>query len=71
MAVSSGPNRAKGDKDPAEWLPPLKGAYCTYAGDWVSTKLRWDLTVDTAERAALRKLAAGCRSTTVAFTPAP
>ncbi|MEN2424347.1 HNH endonuclease family protein [Streptomyces rimosus] len=71
VAVSSGPNRAKGDKDPAEWLPPAKAAYCTYTGDWVSTKLRWNLTADTAERAALRKLAAGCPKTKVAFTPAP
>ncbi|CAM5528726.1 MULTISPECIES: HNH endonuclease family protein [Streptomyces] len=70
VAVSSGPNRAKGDKDPAEWLPPAKAAYCTYAADWVSTKLRWSLTADTAERAALRKLAAGCPKTTVTFTPA-
>ncbi|MEU7154405.1 HNH endonuclease family protein [Streptomyces sp. NPDC045456] len=71
VAVSSGPNRAKGDKDPAEWLPPAKNAYCTYAADWVSTKLRWSLTADTAERAALRKLAAGCPTTKVASTPAP
>ncbi|WP_033037423.1 HNH endonuclease family protein [Streptomyces monomycini] len=71
VAVSSGPNRAKGDKDPAEWLPPAKAAYCTYAADWTSTKLRWHLTVDTAERDALHKLAAGCPKTTVAFTPAP
>ncbi|MFK8843704.1 DUF1524 domain-containing protein [Streptomyces sp. Ac-502] len=26
VAVSSGPNRAKGDKAPAEWLPPAKAA---------------------------------------------
>ncbi|WP_435846646.1 HNH endonuclease family protein [Streptomyces chrestomyceticus] len=71
VAVSSGPNRAKGDKDPAEWLPPAKAAYCTYAADWTSTKLRWKLTADTAERGALRKLAAGCPTTTVSFTPAP
>ncbi|MEU6965045.1 HNH endonuclease family protein [Streptomyces chrestomyceticus] len=70
VAVSSGPNRAKGDKGPAEWLPPAKAAYCTYAADWTSTKLRWKLTADTAERDALRKLAAGCPKTTVAFTPA-
>ncbi len=71
VAVSSGPNRTKGDKAPAEWLPPAKAAYCTYAADWTSTKLRWNLSADTAERAALRKLAAGCPTTTVSFTPAP
>lgn len=71
MAVSSGPKRAKADKDPTECLPPAKDAYCTYASDWSSTNLRWKLTADIAERAALRKLAAGCPTTTVTFTPAP
>lgn len=36
VAVSLGPNRAKGDQDPAEWLPPAKDALCAYATDWVS-----------------------------------
>lgn len=33
----------------------------------MSTKLRWSLTVDRAERDTLRQLAAGCESTDVEF----
>lgn len=36
VAVSSGPNRSKGDQDPAEWMPPAKDAACTYATDRVT-----------------------------------
>jgi hypothetical protein len=71
VAVSLGPNRTKGDKDPAEWMPPAKDATCTYAADWASTKLRWKLTVDRAEQTKLLRVAAGCPSTKVTFTPAP
>jgi len=71
VAVSLGPNRTKGDKDPAEWMPPAKDATCTYATDWISAKLRWKLTADAAEVKALRAVAAGCKGATVTFTPAP
>ncbi|MGW7639133.1 HNH endonuclease family protein [Streptomyces decoyicus] len=71
VAVSLGPNRAKGDKDPAEWMPPAKDATCTYATDWVTAKLRWRLTADRAEAKALRTVAAGCKAATVTFRPAP
>ncbi|WP_313771993.1 HNH endonuclease family protein [Streptomyces angustmyceticus] len=71
VAVSLGPNRTKGDKDPAEWMPPAKDATCTYATDWIAAKLRWKLTADRAEVKALRTVAAGCTDATVTFTPAP
>ncbi|GGN62017.1 hypothetical protein GCM10012285_61730 [Streptomyces kronopolitis] len=71
VAVSLGPNRTKGDKDPAEWMPPAKDATCTYAADWVTAKLRWQLTADRAEIKALRTTAAGCKDATVTVTPAP
>ncbi|QIY53221.1 HNH endonuclease [Streptomyces sp. RPA4-5] len=71
VAVSLGPNRTKGDKDPAEWMPPTKDATCTYATDWVTAKLRWRLTAGRAEINALRTVAAGCRKAKVTFTPAP
>ncbi|QIK04732.1 HNH endonuclease [Streptomyces sp. ID38640] len=71
VAVSLGENRTKGDKDPAEWMPPAKGATCTYATDWVAAKLRWKLTADRAEAKALRTVAAGCTDATVKYTPAP
>ena len=52
-AVSASSNRSKGDRDPAEWLPPLASARCTYATDWVVIKVRWRLGVDAREHAAL------------------
>ncbi|WP_435861137.1 hypothetical protein [Streptomyces nigrescens] len=45
-------------------MPPAADAQCTYLSDWVSTKLRWSLTVDRTERG---QLAAGCESTDVEF----
>ncbi|MEI7743661.1 MAG: HNH endonuclease family protein [Chloroflexota bacterium] len=59
-AVSASSNRSKGDKDPAQWLPPRTGFRCTYAAQWVATKVRWGLNVDAAERRALSGILAGC-----------
>ncbi|MFK4868962.1 HNH endonuclease family protein [Streptomyces sp. CSMPJR101] len=71
VAVTARTNRSKADQDPAEWLPPAAGAYCTYLVDWVATKLRWQLTVDEAEREALGALAGQCDGQTVEYEPAP
>ncbi|MCX4993420.1 HNH endonuclease family protein [Streptomyces sp. NBC_00568] len=71
VAVTARTNRSKADQDPAEWLPPLLDTRCTYAADWVSTKLRWQLAVDDRERAALADIAAGCGQQDVEFEPAP
>lgn len=60
VAVTAKAKRSKADQDPAEWLPPLADAHCTYAADWISTKLRWKLSADRAEIAALRELAERC-----------
>ncbi|MGW7579785.1 GmrSD restriction endonuclease domain-containing protein [Kitasatospora sp. NPDC054768] len=72
VAVTARSNRAKGDKDPADWLPPLGGdVHCRYAAEWVSTKLRWNLAADQREVGALNRIAEGCPTTTVVFEPAP
>ncbi|MEU8682169.1 HNH endonuclease family protein [Streptomyces sp. NPDC048611] len=70
IAVSLGSNRSKGDKDPAEWMPPAKNDTCTYAADWVASKLRWKLTADRTEKTKLEQIAAGCPRTMVAYKPA-
>ncbi|MEU7736581.1 HNH endonuclease family protein [Streptomyces griseus] len=67
VAVTAKTNRSKSDQDPATWLPPLADARCTYATDWVSTKLRWGLSVDQAEADALAVLAEGCGQETVEY----
>jgi hypothetical protein len=71
VAVTARTNRSKRDQDPADWQPPLADARCTYATDWVTTKLRWQLTANDRERAALTELAAGCGQETVDYQPAP
>ncbi|MFG2825043.1 HNH endonuclease family protein [Kitasatospora sp. NPDC048365] len=60
IAVSAASNRAKADKDVAEWLPPATGYRCTYVTDWTAVKTRWGLSVDQREADALHQLAAGC-----------
>lgn len=65
-AVTDNVNQSKGDQDPASWLPALD--QCQYAIDWVTVKWRWNIGVDTNERAALAGLLNGttCGSTPVA-----
>ena len=76
-AVSSGPNRAKGDSDPASWMPPYRGAWCTYLVEWVEVKIRWRLAVDATERSAIQRAwaQAGCARRAsppiVSVVPAP
>jgi hypothetical protein len=62
LAVTAATNRSKGDKDPAQWQPPARGDWCTYAQGWVAVKAKWHLTADPAEIAALRNMLAGCPS---------
>lgn len=70
IGVTARSNRSKADKDPAQWLPPAADARCRYVGEWVGTKLRWGLTIDESEQAALRGLAAECPDTVVTYEPA-
>lgn len=57
-AVSISSNSSKSDSDPATWLPANER--CRYVADWVAVKIRWALTIDLAEQAALRSVVAGC-----------
>jgi len=60
-AVTDNVNQAKGDKDPAKWLPSRTSFRCLYARSWVDVKYRYRLTVDTAEKKALARLLNACR----------
>lgn len=71
VAVSAGSNRSKGDRDPADWMPPLESFTCTYVAWWVEGKARWSLTIDTDEQDALARFVAMCRSTPVSLVLAP
>jgi len=66
VGVTDSVNQAKGDQDPATWLP--KYGKCRYLREWVAVKLRWRLTVDTTERSAMKSLAASCSNVTITVT---
>ncbi|MFD4258256.1 HNH endonuclease family protein [Streptomyces sp. NPDC058534] len=70
VAVTARSNRSKADQDPAQWLPPAAAVHCRYVAEWVGTKLRWTLSADQAEAAALREVAMGCPDQTVTYEPA-
>ncbi|MFJ9924150.1 HNH endonuclease family protein [Streptomyces rubiginosohelvolus] len=70
VAVTARSNRQKSDQDPADWMPPSPEARCRYVGEWVATKLRWDLTADDRELEALKVYAEGpCEDTIVRYAP--
>jgi hypothetical protein len=68
IAVTDNVNQSKGDKDPAERLPPASSARCRFITEWVAVKIRWRLTVNTAEKNALTSNAAPCANSTITVT---
>ncbi len=68
VGVTDDVNKAKGDKDIAHWLPTYDR--CRYLREFVAVKLRWRLTVDSAEEAAMSSLASSCSNVTIAVTRA-
>ncbi len=60
IAVTASSNRSKGDRDPAEWLPPSTSYWCKYLRQWVGVKYRWGLSVDAEEKAAISAGLEGC-----------
>ncbi|MGW2103630.1 HNH endonuclease family protein [Streptomyces olivaceoviridis] len=70
IAVSAASNRSKADQDPSTWLPPAVGYRCQYVTDWVADKIRWGLSIDTGEQAALTEVIDNCPNVPVTVTPA-
>lgn len=67
IAVTSGVNRTKGDRDPSQWLPPRSAYICTYTSDWIAVKHQWSLSMDSSEWGRLKNLLNGqCVGTTIA-----
>jgi hypothetical protein len=58
-AITDNVNSSKGDSDPAQWLPPLSSARCSYAIHWVAIKYRWRLSIDSTERSKLASILSG------------
>lgn len=68
VGVTDNVNQAKGDQDIAQWLPQYDR--CRYLREFVAVKHRWRLTVDSAEKSAMRSLASGCTNSTITVTRA-
>lgn len=68
VAVTNSVNRSKGADDPAEWMP--EDNTCKYIDQWVAVKMRWQLTVDSAEKKALKTRAEQCSNVTITVTTA-
>jgi hypothetical protein len=58
IAVTLTTNRSKSDKDIGEWVPKLDT--CTYIKNWVAIKIRYSLTYDDKEAAALASYSQTC-----------
>jgi hypothetical protein len=60
IAVTDNVNQAKGDQDPATWMPSRTAYRCTYVRAWVQVKYYYDLSVDSAEKSALTNYLSAC-----------
>ena len=67
IAVTDRVNVSKSDKDPSNWMPPLRSYWCSYLGDWISVKARWNLSMDQSEFGRIKNLLnSDCSSLTIA-----
>ncbi len=60
LSADASVNRAKGDKGPEAWKPPNGDYWCEYARRWTWIKSDWQLTVNPAEKSALRQMLGTC-----------
>ena len=60
LSADAGANRAKGDKGPEAWKPPNRDYWCEYARRWIWIKSDWQLTINPAEKSALRQMLGAC-----------
>ena len=60
IAVDDGTNQSKGHRDPADWMPPNLDFHCAYIEAWLAVKVKWELTVDSAEETAITSTLASC-----------
>ncbi|GAA1920484.1 HNH endonuclease family protein [Nocardioides lentus] len=68
VGVTVSANSSKSDSDPAGWQPTYDK--CRYIAEFTAVKLRWRLSVDSAERSALISRADSCADTTLTVTRA-
>lgn len=68
IAVTGASNRSKSDQDPAEWMPTNKAYTCEYLVNWVSVKVRWNLSVDKKEKDFIIANSKLCKTTKIVVT---
>lgn len=66
VAVTDNVNQSKGDQDPSTWLPTYDR--CRFILEWTAVKIRWGLTVDSAEKSALISQGNQCSNVTLSVT---
>ena len=70
LAVTDSVNQSKSDRDPSNWLPPLQSYTCTYLGNWIAVKVRWNLSMDSSEFGRIKNLLQStCSSLNIAPIP--
>ena len=70
IAVTASANRSKGSRGPESWKPSDSSYWCVYAHTWANIKIRWELTVTSAELSALTSMLDTCDSQPAAtWTP--
>lgn len=60
LAVSGRANQDKGDKQPADWMPPNHAFWCQYAMQYIAVLRGYDLPVDEPSVPVLRQAAGTC-----------
>lgn len=69
IAVTGSSNRSKSDQDPADWVPTNKAYTCEYLVNWVSIKVRWNLSVDKKEKDFIASALKPCKNTAFSIVP--
>lgn len=60
LAVDAGANRAKGDADAAEWLPPNASYHCAYVARQIAVKAKYQLWATADERDTWTRVLRSC-----------
>ena len=67
--ITDNVNILKGNRDPANWMPPRAAARCTYVKQWIAVKYRWNLTIDATEKRKLQAVGSGACGKTKLVLP--
>ena len=62
LAVDARLNRQKSDSDAASWLPPNRGAWCSYVARQVAVKKKYAVWITSGERDAMSRVLSQCTS---------